>query len=108
MDDARLFAFIQTTADSHEENVMSAELFIKKPVQSVGTAALGLERHYSVGEIAERWGLSEKTIRRMFEDEEGVLQWGSPETRRKRGYITLRIPESVMLRVHRQRTQRAS
>jgi len=87
---------------------MPAELFIKKPVQSVGHAALGLERHYSVGEIAERWGLSEKTIRRMFENEEGVLQWGSPETRRKRGYITLRIPESVMLRVHRQRAQRAS
>jgi MarR-like DNA-binding transcriptional regulator SgrR of sgrS sRNA len=90
------------------EIVMPAELYIKKPVQSVGQAALGLERHYSVGEIAERWGLSEKTIRRMFENEEGVLQWGSPETRRKRGYITLRIPESVMLRVHRQRTQRAS
>lgn len=87
---------------------MPAELFIKKPVQSVGHAALGLERHYSVGEIAEKWGLSEKIIRRMFEDEEGVLKWGSQETRRKRGYITLRIPESVMLRVHRQRTQRAS
>ena len=87
---------------------MPAELFIKKPVQSVGTGTLGLERHYSVGEIAERWALSEKTARRMFENEEGVLQWGSPETRRKRGYITLRIPESVMLRVHRQRTQRAS
>lgn len=87
---------------------MPAELYIKKPVQGTGNTALGLERHYSVGEIAERWGLSEKTIRRMFENEEGVLQWGSPETRRKRGYITLRIPESVMLRVHRQRTQRAS
>jgi len=87
---------------------MPTELFIKKPVQSVGTAALGLERHYSVGEIAERWALSGKTVRRMFEIEEGVLQWGSPETRRKRGYITLRIPESVMLRVHRQRTLQAS
>jgi predicted transcriptional regulator len=86
---------------------MPAELLIKKPVQSVGHAALRLERHYSVGEIAERRGLSEKTIRRMFENEEGVLQWGSPKTRRKRGYITLRIPESVMLRVHRQRMQRA-
>ena len=86
---------------------MPAELFIKKPVQSVGTAALGLERHYSVGEIAERWCLSEKIIRRMFEDEEGVLKWGSPETRRKRGYITLRIPESVILRVHYRRTRRA-
>jgi hypothetical protein len=87
---------------------MPAELFIKKPVQSVGTAALGLECHYSVGEIAEIWGLSEKIIRRMFEDEEGVLKWGSPETRRKRGYMTLRIPESVMLRVHDQRARRAS
>jgi hypothetical protein len=54
------------------------------------------------------WALSEKTVRRMFENEEGVLQWGSPETRRKRGYITLRIPESVLLRVHRQRAQRVS
>ena len=40
--------------------------------------------------------------------EEGVLQWGSPETRYKRGYITLRIPESVLLRVHRERELRAS
>jgi hypothetical protein len=29
--------------------------------------------------------LGEKTIRRMFEEEPSVLQWGSPETRRKRG-----------------------
>lgn len=86
---------------------MPAELYIKKPVLNGSHAALGLERHYSVGEIAELWGLSERTIRRMFENEEGVLQWGSPETRRKRGYITLRIPESVMLRVHLKRTQRA-
>jgi hypothetical protein len=53
------------------------------------------------------WALSEKTVRRMFEDEEGVLQWGSPETRRKRGYITLRIPESVLHRVHQKRELRA-
>ena len=85
---------------------MSPELYVKKPVQSVRHPALGLERHYSVSEIAKMWALSEKTVRRMFEDEEGVLQWGSPETRRKRGYITLRIPESVLLKVHRQRTRR--
>jgi MarR-like DNA-binding transcriptional regulator SgrR of sgrS sRNA len=85
---------------------MSAELFVKKPVQSAQYAALGLERHYSVSEIAKMWALSEKTVRRMFEDEEGVLQWGSPETRRKRGYITLRIPESVLHRVHQKREMR--
>jgi MarR-like DNA-binding transcriptional regulator SgrR of sgrS sRNA len=69
-------------------------------------AALGLEHHYSVSEITKMWTLSEKGVRRMFEDEEGVLQWRSPEIRRKRGYITLRIPESVLLRVHHQRAQR--
>ncbi len=82
--------------------------FAKKPVQSVTQESLALERHYTVLEIAEMWSLSEKTVRRMFEQEEGVLQCRSPETRRKRGYITLRIPESVMLRVHRQRIRQAS
>jgi hypothetical protein len=82
---------------------MFAEFSGKKPPQNTTQAALALERHYSVAEVAKMWALSEKTIRRMFEDEPGVLQWGSPETRRKRGYQTLRIPESVLLRVHRKR-----
>lgn len=82
---------------------MSADFLGKKPPQNTTQAALALERHYSVAEVAKIWALSEKTIRRMFEDELGVLQWGSPETRRKRGYQTLRIPESVLLRVHRKR-----
>jgi len=59
------------------------------------------ERHYSVAELAELWNLSQKTIRRMFENEPGVLQWGSEETRSKRSYVTLRIPETVVLRLHR-------
>lgn len=29
-----------------------------------------------MAEIAEMWGLSEMTVRRMFEEEDGVLQWG--------------------------------
>lgn len=74
-------------------------------MQSMLHRTLDPERHYSFSEIAKMWALSEKTVRRMFEDEEGVLQWGSPETRRKRGYITLRIPESVLLRVHQQRAR---
>ena len=60
-----------------------------------------LERHYSVNEIAKSWGLSGNTIRRMFENEPGVIEWGSAESRFARGYRTLRIPESVMQRVHR-------
>jgi MarR-like DNA-binding transcriptional regulator SgrR of sgrS sRNA len=87
---------------------MSSGLLGRKPVQSITGSALGLERHYSVAEIAEMWALSEKTVRRMFEEEDGVLQWGTPETRRKRSYITLRIPESVLVRVHRKRESRSA
>ena len=96
------------TSNPFVEVIMPSELFIKKPVQSTSRAALGLERHHSVAEVAGKWGLSEKTIWRMFEDEEAVLQWASPETRHKRGYITPRIPESVLLRVDRERELRAS
>jgi hypothetical protein len=53
-----------------------------------------MEKHYSIGELAQLWSLSEKTIRRMFEHEPGVLCWESPETRFQRGYKTLRIPET--------------
>lgn len=60
-----------------------------------------LEKHYSVGEVAKSWGLSGNTIRRIFEKEPGVIEWGTAEGRYTRGYRTLRIPESVMLRVHR-------
>ncbi|HTU48513.1 MAG TPA: hypothetical protein VMF91_25855 [Bryobacteraceae bacterium] len=59
------------------------------------------ERHFSIGDLVELWGLSEKTIRRIFADEPGVLEWGNDEQRYKRGYKTLRIPESVVERVHR-------
>ena len=64
-------------------------------------ASVAFERHYSVGEVAELWGLSERTIRRIFGNEPGVFKWESVETRFKRGYTTLRIPESVVQRVHR-------
>jgi hypothetical protein len=86
---------------------MGAESLDKKPIQNTSQAAPALERHYSVAEVAKMWALSEKTVRRMFEDEDGVLNWGSPETRRKRGYRTLRIPEGVLRRVHRKRELRA-
>jgi len=64
----------------------------------IGEASL--ERHFSVGELASLWDLSEQTIRRMFAGEPGVIEWGHGESRFKRGYITMRIPESVVQRVH--------
>jgi hypothetical protein len=59
------------------------------------------EKHYSVKELANLWNLSDRTIRRMFVGEPGVVEWGTCERRMKRAYKTLRIPESVALRVHR-------
>jgi hypothetical protein len=54
-----------------------------------------------VGQIAELLSLSADVVRRLFEREPGVLVLGNDGSRRKRGYHTLRIPESVMERVYR-------
>lgn len=62
---------------------------------------LASEKHYSIIEISKLWALSQKTVRKIFENEPGVIQWGAEETRHKRGYRTLRVPETVLLRVHR-------
>ena len=59
-----------------------------------------LEKHFTVTEVASLWQLSEDTIRKIFRDQPGVLKIGSEETRRKRGYIVLRIPETVLQKVH--------
>jgi len=61
----------------------------------------GLERHYSILELAKLWNLSPKTIRRIFATEPGVLRWGQAETASRQSYVSLRIPESVVSRVHR-------
>jgi hypothetical protein len=75
--------------------------------ESGSDAAPVFEKHYSVKELAELWNLSERTIRRMFIEEPGVVEWGADERRRKRPYKTIRIPESVARRVHR-RLRKAS
>jgi hypothetical protein len=45
------------------------------------------------------WGWSDDFVRDLFQDEPGVLVSKRPETMRKRGYKSIRIPESVLLRV---------
>lgn len=64
--------------------------------------SLEMERHYTPQEIAETWQVSVNTIRRMFRGEPGVLEFGSDETRWSRKRKTLRIPASVLMRVHQQ------
>ena len=61
-----------------------------------------LERHFCVAQVAEMWGLSEDSVRRLFEREPGVLVLEPVRSRySRRRYRTLRIPESVVDRVHR-------
>jgi hypothetical protein len=62
------------------------------------------ERHYYIREIARLWGFSNDMIRRIFENEPGVVRVGEMEKLHKRRYVSLRIPESVMRRVHRRLT----
>jgi hypothetical protein len=59
-----------------------------------------IERHYAVTEIAEMWTLSSDKVRELFETEPGVLVLGDRTPRHKRRYVTLRIPHSVLERVH--------
>jgi hypothetical protein len=58
-----------------------------------------LEQHYTPVQIAARWGCSDDCIRDLFIDEPGVLKITRPETLHKRRYVSLRIPESVVVRV---------
>ncbi len=53
------------------------------------------ERHYSVQEVARLWRVSDDTVRRTFSGEPGVLAIGNGKR------ALLRIPESVLARVHR-------
>jgi hypothetical protein len=68
------------------------------PVPASGDFA---EQHFTVAQIAESWSLSHDVVRKLFEREPGVLVIGDQGSRSKRRYTTLRIPESVVMRVHR-------
>ena len=59
------------------------------------------ERHYAPAEVAELWHLDVETIRRLFRDEPGVLVLQGPFKKGKRPYTTIRIPQSVLERVHK-------
>lgn len=78
--------------------------------QSVSAQAApdkAMEKHYSLEQIGELWALSTRTVRKMFENEPGIIVFGNMGSLKKRRYLTLRIPESVLLRVHR-RLRKAS
>jgi hypothetical protein len=78
------------------------------PVELQLETSVHIERHYAVTEIAEMWNLSPDKVREIFEDEPGVLVIGDRSPRHKRRYVTLRIPHSVLQRVHRRLSAKAA
>jgi len=63
------------------------------------------EPHYSVAQVAAMWNLSQDAVRKIFQNEPGVLILGGSGSAHKRRYFTLRIPQSVVERVHRRMTK---
>lgn len=68
---------------------------------SVSAAPWG--KVYTPRELAAEWQLSENSIRRLFEDRDGIFRIGVSNPRGRRGYVTLRIPEAIALQVWRER-----
>jgi len=63
--------------------------------EAVQSKDMATERHYTESEIAKLWHMHRKTVHRHFDGQPGVVEW------RDGGRRSRRIPESVMLRVHR-------
>lgn len=67
------------------------------------------ERHYTVQQVSDLWAWSPDSVRRVFLSEPGVLILDTGDARKRRSrihYRTLRIPESVLSRVHQRMVNR--
>jgi hypothetical protein len=55
------------------------------------------ERHYRIGELAEKWQLGRETVRLLVKDERGVIRI---RLGRKKAHTIYSVPESVAVRIH--------
>jgi hypothetical protein len=67
-----------------------------------------VEQHFQIPYIAKLWNLSEDSVRSLFQGEPGVLTIVRFGTAKKRKYVSMRIPASVLQRVHRRLSARAA
>jgi hypothetical protein len=65
-----------------------------------------VEKHFTPAQLAEVWNVAPNTIRRVFENEDGVLIFGTEESRTRRRHKSMRIPQSVAAKVHRRLHER--
>jgi hypothetical protein len=65
------------------------------------------EDHFSLQEIADKWGVDYETVRKEFIDRDGVLILGDQDRKDgKRPYLTIRVPKSLLDRAYLERTTR--
>jgi hypothetical protein len=74
----------------HGAAVKASPAPVYSPAQSVE-----VEQHFTPGEIAKQWGISTKTVRRMFANTPGVLKLGT-----KGKHVSLRIPGRLLKAHH--------
>lgn len=98
--DSRADAIAELQASSKFREWEPPHAKTSKPRDSVLRSSLVKDKHWSVVEVAEQWGISTDLVRDIFKDEDGVLIVERPGTRTKRSYSTMRIPESVLERVY--------
>jgi hypothetical protein len=60
------------------------------------------EKHFRIGELAEKWRLGRETIRKIIKDEPGVILIRQG---RKKAHTTYSVPESVARRIHTRLTR---
>jgi hypothetical protein len=58
------------------------------------------EKYYTCREIGELWSMHAETVRPLFAHVPGVIKINRKATRNKRGYTSLRIPQSIVDKVH--------
>ncbi len=69
---------------------------------SVGET-IATDQHYTPAELGKVWHCSANTIRRLFEDEAGVLMFTAAapsRSPRRRRMVQMRIPARIAIRVH--------
>jgi hypothetical protein len=93
-------AFVFTQADIERLRKMVETASLKLPLDKVWTDD-GKQENFSVAQVASLWELSPDTIRRLFENEPGVLLKGDKNPQGQRRRVMLRIPREVMNRVKR-------
>jgi hypothetical protein len=82
-------------------NENSCELEESRSRDDERRLSVSFERHFTVKQVAELWHLSPDAVRHLFRNEPDVVEICRPRRTGRRRYGTLRIPESVLERVHR-------